>query len=117
MAGDEVLLDDAFKHGRVTVAIPGPFGVDDGNRAVGTDTQAVGLGAVDAALLAESQFLETALEVIPSIQSPLLFAAVGFGLVAAEEDMTTGLWYAHGLKNAVHHGVRGVGLQVVSHGS
>ena len=54
----------------------------------------LGLGAVDAALLAEPQFLETTLKVIPGIQSALHLAVVGFGLVTAKEDMSTGLGYA-----------------------
>ena len=47
----EVLLDDPFEHRRVAVVVPGPFRIDDGDGSLLADAQAIGLGAVDPALL------------------------------------------------------------------
>ena len=49
LPADEVLLDNAFQHGRVAVAVPGSFGIDDGHRPARADPQAIGLGPIDPA--------------------------------------------------------------------
>jgi hypothetical protein len=88
VAGEEVFLDDAFEDFGGAGVVPGAFGVDDGDGAVDADLEAIGLGAVDEGVGAgEFEFLEAALEVIPGGDAFLLVAALGLGLVSAEEDM------------------------------
>src|SRR5687767_1727698 len=76
-AGDEVLLDDLFEHRRVALAVPGAFLIDLRNRPAFADSQAIRLGAQDAALLRQAQLLQPALQELPRRDPPLLFAALG----------------------------------------
>src|SRR5690606_41431940 len=62
---DEVLLDDSFKNLRRAVAIPGAFGINDGDGAVGANFQAIGFGAVDAARANEAKFIEPRFKISP----------------------------------------------------
>jgi hypothetical protein len=50
LAANQMLLDDALENLRSSGVVPGPFGVDDGYRALLADAQAVDLAAVDAAV-------------------------------------------------------------------
>src|SRR5688572_636991 len=85
-----MLLDDPLQYGRVAGTVPGAFGIDDRDRSALADAQAVGLRAADPAGLAQSQLLEPRFQVFPRRQAPLLLAALGLGLVAAEEDVPPG---------------------------
>ena len=84
---DQVLLDDSLEHRWIASAVPRALRVDHGDRPLLADAQAVGLGAVDAALLREAELPEAPLEVVPGREPALLLAALGGGLVAAEEDV------------------------------
>ena len=86
-SGDQVFLNDALQHGRVALAVPGTFRVNDCNRSTFADAEAVGFRAKDAALLRELQLFETPLQEIPCGKATLLVTAFRFGLIAAEEDM------------------------------
>src|SRR5262245_31655318 len=85
-----MLLDDPLERGRITLAIPGAFRIDDGNRTAFADAQAVGLGAQDPALVGEPEFLQPPLEVIPRDGAALHVAALRLGLLGAEKDVTAG---------------------------
>ena len=86
-AGDQMLLNNPFEHGRIALAVPGAFRVHDRNRTTLADAEAVGFGAKDAALLGELQLFETPLQKRPCGEAALLLAALGFGLIAAEKNM------------------------------
>ena len=86
-AGNEVFLNDSFQHGRVALAVPRTFRVDDGNRTPFADAEAVGLGAKDAALLGELQLFEPPLQERPCGKATVLVAAFWFALIAAEKNM------------------------------
>ena len=88
-AGDQMFLNDPLQHGRVALAVPRAFRVDDSNRTTFADAQAVGFGAKDAALLGEPQLLETPLQEIPRGNAAFLVTAFRFGLVAAEKNMAS----------------------------
>src|SRR5687767_2024123 len=83
-------LDDGFEHRRVALCVPGTLRIDDRNRTALADAQAVRLGAQDASLLRESQFLQPALEKLPGRQPSLLLAALRRRLIAAEKDVAPG---------------------------
>jgi hypothetical protein len=87
---DEMFLNDAFEHRRITVAVPSPFRVHDRNRTTLADAEAVGFGAKDAAPLRELQLFEATLQKIPRRDAPLLVAAFGFGLIAAKKNVAPG---------------------------
>ena len=91
LSSGEVFLDDALQVFGGAGVVPGPFGVDNGNRPPGADTQAVGLGAVD--LLVQPQLGKTSFEVVPGAKALLFGRATGDGLITAEKDMALNLVY------------------------
>ena len=85
---DEMLLNDALQRGRRAGVIPGALGIHDGDGAARADLEAVGLGAIDQCLRPdEAEFLQPALQIFPRLDARLARAALGFGLVGAEEDV------------------------------
>ena len=60
-AADQVLGDDALQRRRGTRAVPHSFGVDDGDGSVLANTQTVGFGTVDLAVLRKVEFGEALL--------------------------------------------------------
>ena len=62
-SADEMFLDDAVEVLRPAVGIPGPLGVDHGDRPTVADPQAVRLGPLDSTLLGEPQLLQPPLEI------------------------------------------------------
>jgi hypothetical protein len=84
---DQVFLDDSLEHGRFTAAVPRAFGIDNRNWAARANPQAIRLGAKHTALAGQVQFGQSRLQILPSFQRPLLVAALGDRLVAAEEDV------------------------------
>src|SRR3954447_14194692 len=87
LAADQMFLDDPLEDRRIALAIPGAFGIDDGNRPAFADAQAVGFGSENAALFGQPQFLEARLEKVPGDQATMQVAALRLGLVAAEKDV------------------------------
>ena len=85
---DQMLDDDPLEHRRIALAVPRSFRVDDRDRTTFADAQAVGLRPQNAALFGEVKFLQTALEKIPRRKAAILLAALGCGLIAAEENMS-----------------------------
>ena len=88
--GDQMFLNDAFEHRRITVAVPNPFRVHDCNRTTLADAEAVGFGAKDAALFGEPQLFEAPLQKIPGGKATVLVAALRLRLIAAEKDVAPG---------------------------
>ena len=64
-----------------------PFGIDDGDGAAGADSQAIGLGARDAALVGEPEREQPRLQVVPGDDRTLAIATLRLRLVATEEDV------------------------------
>ena len=65
---DKVLLNDAFGIFGGDVTVPGAFGIDNGDRPVDADAEALGLGAVAGAVGAgEAQLVEAVFEVVPRL--------------------------------------------------
>ena len=87
LSAQQVLFDDPVEVLRSAARIPGPLGVDDGDRPFVADPQAVCLGSLDSALLREPQLLQPLLEVVPRFKRLLESAAFGLGLVTAEKDV------------------------------
>jgi hypothetical protein len=50
-AADQVFLDDSLEHGRITLAVPHPFWINDGDRSALANAQTVGFRPQDAALI------------------------------------------------------------------
>ena len=71
-------------------SIPDPFGVDYGDRTVGTDAKAVGLSALDAAVFGEAELLELRLQMFPGFRREFAAAARLLGRLHAKEDMPAG---------------------------
>src|SRR6185436_15351378 len=86
-AADQMFLDDPLENRRVALAVPGAFGVDDGNRPAFTDAQAVRLGSQDATLFGQPKLLEAPLQEVPCRKAAILVAAFRLGLIAAEKDV------------------------------
>lgn len=85
----QVFLDDALEDARVAFAIPGALGIDYRDGPTLADAEAVGLGAIDPPQLREAELLEPALQVAPGFQGSFPVAALGLGLVGAQEDVPT----------------------------
>src|SRR5512142_411831 len=85
MAADQMLLNDALQHYRRARMVPRALGVDDRYRALFADAQTVGLRAVD---VGQVQFRQAPLQILPGFEPFFERAALGLGLVAAEEDMS-----------------------------
>ena len=64
-AVDQVFLNNAFQNIRCAVPIPDAFGVNQSNRALHANLQAVRFTAVYAALVGEFQLSESFFQVIP----------------------------------------------------
>jgi len=81
-------MDDAFEHFGGAIAVPDAFGINDCDRAVLANAEAVSFGPVDERLWAdEIEFFEPAFEEFPGLE-PLRFGtALGLGLIGAEKDM------------------------------
>ena len=60
-----MLGNDAFQRRGSTRAVPDSFRVDDGDRSVLANTQTIGFGTVNLAVLREIEFSEAFLEVFP----------------------------------------------------
>ena len=88
-AADEMLLDDPLEDGRIALAIPRAFRVDNGNGAGLADAKAVRLGAQHS-VIGEPQLDQTPLQIVPRHDRPIPIAAFRLGLVAAEENVAPG---------------------------
>src|SRR5688572_19548220 len=86
-ASDEVFLDDLFEDWRVALAVPRSFRIDHRNRPAFADSQAIRFRTQDTALLREAELLQPALQELPRRHSPLLLAAFGRRLLAAEKNV------------------------------
>ena len=62
---DQVLLNDPLKHRFGAGMIPDTLGPDHGNRPGGADFQAIGLGAIDPAIVIQPQLAQAAFEEFP----------------------------------------------------
>jgi hypothetical protein len=91
---DEVLLDDAFEHRRVALAVPSALGVHNGNRAAFADSQAIRLRPQDTALLRQAKLLEPPLQEVPRGEAAPQLATLGRPLIAAEKDVTPRDWHS-----------------------
>src|SRR5687768_13387463 len=76
---NQVFLDDALERGRVTLAVPSPLWIDEGNRSTLTDAQAVGFASEDPPLIRQAQLGQTLFEVFPGDDAPFHIAALRFG--------------------------------------
>lgn len=94
IAADEMLLNDAFKNVGRDGVIPGPIGIHNGNGSMFTDPQAVGLGAVHAAVniagifrIVEIQLVQPPLQVIPRFETDFSGRTLRFRGIGAQKDM------------------------------
>ena len=83
-----MLGDDPLEHRRIALPVPRTFRIDNRDRTTLADAQAIGLGAQNAALFGELQFLQAALEELPGHKAALFVAALGRRLIAAQEDVS-----------------------------
>ena len=83
-----MLLDDPLEHRCVALPIPGPLGIDDGDRSTLTHTKTVGLGPEHTTTVGETQLLEPSLEITPRLQAPGFVTTFWGRLVAAKKDVT-----------------------------
>jgi hypothetical protein len=98
-AADEVFLNDSFEDCGVAAAVPDALGINHRNRPAVADPQAVDFRAEDPTLLGQRQLPEAALEKFPRRKPPILLAALGVGLIAAQKNVTPGNRHANRLRN------------------
>jgi len=85
-----MFLDEPLQHLWSATSAPDEIRADDCNRASDANLQAVRLDAHHPAPNRKPQLLLSALEIVSRFPVGLLVAALGFGLVRAEEDMVLG---------------------------
>ena len=79
--------------------VPDVVGPDDGDGPGLTHPQAIRLGSLDAPPLGQAELAEPGLEKGPGLEPALLGAALGLGLIAAQEDVAAGLMAAEVFEN------------------
>lgn len=82
-----MLLNDPLQDLRGTGSIPNPFRIDDRDRAIQAEPEAVCFGPSNASRTTESQFIQSFFQVIPRGQTLVFVAALGFRLIRTNEDM------------------------------
>src|SRR5262245_47528685 len=88
MAFDEMFLNDSFKDFGCDGVVPGAVRINDGDRTLLANAETVGLRAKHAVVRPrEAQFFETALEVVPGLDTDLLRSALRLGLIRAKKDV------------------------------
>jgi len=90
LPADQVFVDDALEHGRVTLAVPGALRVDHRDRSSLADAEAVGLGPQDSALFRQAEFLQAAFQIVPRGKAAILVAALRHRLIGAQKNMPAG---------------------------
>ena len=90
LPANQVLLDDPFQGRGIALAIPRALWVHHGDRPPFADTQAVRLGAQDAALVGQAELMKAFLEEVPRCDAPLFVTAFRLGLIGAQEDLAAG---------------------------
>lgn len=98
-ASHQVLLDDPLQNRRIASRVPRTLGIYNGDRSLFANSKAIRFRAVETSLLGKSELPQPTLEIIPSFKGPLLVAALGFGLIAAEEYVPAGRWNPQGFGN------------------
>ena len=58
LSAEKMLLNDLFKHWRITTVVPGPLWIHDRNGTTRTNSQAIRLGPKNTTLLTQVEFLQ-----------------------------------------------------------
>src|SRR5579872_7461424 len=83
-----MFLDDSLQHFGRRRVIPDTVGIDDCDRPLLADPQAVGLGAINAVFtLQEATLSKPLLQIIPGDVGDLAGSAFRIGLVGAKKDV------------------------------
>lgn len=83
---DQVFLNDTLERLGAGVAIPHALGIDQCDGPALAYAQAVSARTIDA--IEQSQFSQAPLEIIPCFNPGLACAALRFGLIGAEKNVT-----------------------------
>jgi len=94
LAADQVFLNNTFKHIRRAGVIPGAIRIDQCDGSMRADLQAICLGAIDTAGSEQSELHETFFQVVPGLKACRPGGALGFALVAAQENVSLYVWNA-----------------------
>src|SRR5579872_373713 len=88
LSADQVLLNNPLDYRRRTGMIPDAIRIDDRDRPLLTDAEAIRLGPVNAILaLREPRFGQALLQMVPGGAALLAGRALRLRLVGAEEDV------------------------------
>src|SRR5689334_2229196 len=85
---DQMLVNDAIEHRRIAPAVPGALWIDDDDRTVVADAEAIHLRPKHAAQLGEPELLQATFEEVPRGEAAILLAALRVRLIAADEDVS-----------------------------
>src|SRR5438094_67296 len=87
-AVDQVLLDNPFQHDRRAGVVPHRFGIDDRNRSLSADPQAVCFRPIHQWFRSrELQFFEALFQVFPGFETFFFRRAFRFGLIGAKKNV------------------------------
>ena len=85
---NEMFGDNSFEDFDSTRMVPDSIGIDNGDRAFLTNSEAVCFGSVNSSLFRQIQFPKAIFKELPGLESDFLVTTFWFGLVAAEENMS-----------------------------
>ena len=97
LAVEQMALDDLFEHLRRAGVIPNSIRINDRDRPMRADAQAVDLAAINQRLWAHQiELVQPLLEELPRGECLLAWGAVRFGLIGAQENVPAVLFQAQG---------------------
>jgi hypothetical protein len=99
MSANQMLLDDAFEDLWRAGPIPDAVRINDRDRTLSANLQAIGLGAIYATRTGQAQFSQAFLEIIPRLEACVFRRAIWLGLVTAQEYMPANI----GNSQALYH--------------
>jgi hypothetical protein len=80
-------LYDFFQYLRAAGVIPDAFGINNRNRPVLADTQAIGFRSIYPAGAVEVEFTQPPLKILPGFDADFFFTAFRFRLIGAQKNM------------------------------
>ena len=112
---NEVLLDDFLEHWRIALGVPGTLGIDHCDRSATANPQAVYFTAEHTTLLAEIQFFQPSLEIIPCLKRSLSPTADRLSLIATEQNVPASCTHSNFVRLVLLLGSNTCWILVVGH--
>src|SRR5688572_26921070 len=94
-----MLLNDPLERGRIALPVPRTLRINDRDRTAFADAEAIRLCAQDASLIGEAELAKPTLQELPRRHTALHVAALRFGLLRAQKNVTARNRNADGVRD------------------